>query len=188
MNFKNYYMLASAIFLIFMVVPVHSLGQEPEADLKIITRLDSGGFLTPALSENQTFVYSNFEFYLYSNTNNTGYTIIVDNVTIANKTIDHFQDIFYWSTSKTYIDRLEVFIGSFYYEYSNIFVFSYSVTNRSLIKDEELISFTPKELEYYVQQIKLRTGFDTFMGVIGCGIFAYVVVRHYKKDHIKRIA
>ena len=187
MNFKNYLILAGALILIVLIVPV-SQGQEPKTDLKIITRLDSGGFLTPALSENQTFVYSNFEFYLYTNINNTGYTIIVDNLTIANKTIDHFMDLFTWKTSKTYIDRLEVFIGASYWEYSNIFVFSYSVTNRSFIRDEELITFTPSELDNFIQEIKLRASFDTFMGFLFCLIFAYVVVRHYKKDHIKRIA
>lgn len=185
--FRNYIVFASFI-LIILALPVNTQGLEAKADLKIITKLDNGGYLTPALSENQTFVYSNFEFYLYSNINNTGYTIIVDNVTIANRTIDHFMDLFTWRTSKTYIDRLEVYIGAFHYEYNNIFVFNYDVTNESYIKDPDLITFTEKELDYYIQQIRLRTSFDTFMGLLGCGIFGYIVVRHYKKDHIKRIA
>lgn len=176
-----------AALLVLILIP-SSIAESPQTDVKIITHLEGGGFLTPALSENNTFVYDCFEFHLYSNTNNTTYRIIIDNITIASKTIIHFKDVYYWHCSKSFIGLLEVYIADDYYNYSNIFVFTSSITNRSILKErEDLIKFTPEELERFIQEIELQAVGKSLAGGFMFVYFCYYLVKKKKESIVKRI-
>jgi len=189
MKFKYISIIAIAITFLIISIPGYTKAEDTKTDLKIITYLDSGGFITPALYKNGTFVYNNFEFHLYSNTNNTSYRILVDNITISSSIILNFKDVFYWNTEKSYIDLLEVYISDDYYIYSNIFIFSSSVTNRTVIRDddEDLIKFTPEELKRYVQEIELKAVGRALVGSFFSVYIFYRLVKRKKEQTIKRI-
>lgn len=187
MRFKGLPIIIAIALLVLALTP-SSIAESPQTDVQIITHLEGGGFLTPALSENNTFVYDRFQFHLYSNTNNTTYSIIVDNITIASKTIIHFKDIFYWHCSKSFIGLLEVYIAGNYYNYSNIFVFTSSITNRSVLKErDDLITFTPEEFKQYIQQIELKAVGKALAGGFMFVYFCYYMVKKKKESITKRI-
>jgi len=158
-----------------------------KTDLKIITYLGSGGFITPAIIKNGSFAYNNFEFNLYSNLDNSTYEIKIDNKTIVESSISDFKDVYTWKTSKSYLSKIDVDIGNDTYSYSNIFVFSSSVYNSTNTPIDNLISFTPKELELYIQEIQLIAFRDTFMGLLFIFVCGYVGITKYKKETTKRI-
>jgi len=187
-HFKTFIIIAIAL-LVLLLIP-HSIAESPQTDVKIITRLKgSSGFLTPALSENNTFVYDSFEFNLYSSSNNTKYRIMVDNITIANSIILTFKEVFYWNTTKSYIELLEVYIGDDYYSLSNIFVFTYSITNRSVLRDDrDLITFTKEELKQFVMELELQSAGKILVGTFVCGFICHHLVKKRKEETIKRIA
>lgn len=188
MRSRGLYFILALALLILISIP-SSIAESPKTDVKIITHLKGGGFLTPALSENNTFVYEYFEFHLYSNTNNTTYSIIVDNITIASKTIIHFKNIFYWHCSKSFIGLLEVYIADDYYNYSNIFVFKSSIVNTTVLKEDKYtIKFTPEEFEQYIQQIELKAVGKATVGGFLAGSICYYFVKKHKEGTIKRIA
>lgn len=191
MKFKYLTLIAIAILLLNLVLEIEKVEAENKikTDIKIITRLHNDGFMTPALTKNRTFVYCNFEFHLYSDINNTEYRILVDNITIANRNILHFKDIFYWNTTKDYINLLEVYISKDYYSYSNIFVYSYSIENRTRIKDEEdLMKFTKEEFKNYIMQIQFKMFISNTFAWIIAGVFAFYFVKKYKENKIEVIA
>ncbi|TET57427.1 MAG: hypothetical protein E3J52_10380 [Promethearchaeota archaeon] len=183
--------LATAIFVIILQFgSLHGIperSRQNKMDLKIITSLDSGGFLAPAIIKNDSFAYNNFEFNLYSNKENSSYSIIIDNITITNSIIEEFKEIYKWKTSKSYISSIEVYILDHYYIYSNIFVFSSSVYNNTRPTSDNLISFTPRELKLYIQELQLLAFRDTFLGLLAIFITGYLVITKYKKETIKRI-
>lgn len=191
MKASNRLILAIALFIIILqfgsIQGIPQGAQENKTDLKIITNLDSGGFLSPAIIKNDSFAYNNFEFNLYSNIDNSSYSIIIDNITIADSIIEEFKDIYNWKTSKSYISRIEVYILDDYYIYSNIYVFSSSVYNNTRPTTENLISFTPQELKLYIQEFQLLAFRDTFLGLLAIFITGYIVITKYKKETIKRI-
>lgn len=191
MKASNRLILAIALFLIVLqfgsLQGIPQGAHEDKTDLKIITSLDSGGFLTPAITKNDSFGYNNFEFNLYSNVDNSSYSIIIDNITITNSIIEEFKEIFKWKTSKSYIRRIEVYILDDYYIYSNIFVFSSSVYNNTAPTKDNLISFTPHELKLYIQELQLLAFRDTFLGLMCIFVTGYIVISKYKKETIKRI-
>lgn len=178
-----------AIMLSVLIITPPSVAESPKTDVKIITHLKGGGFLTPALSDNNTFVYDRFEFHLYSNTNNTTYQIIVDNITIASLTVKHFKDIFYWHCSKDYIGLLEIYIGNDYYNYTGIFVFSSDITNESIFddEDEKYKSFTKEEFKRFVTQLELQSLGKGFVGAFVCTYIMYRLVKKKKEETTKRI-
>lgn len=184
---KKIYILLSVLMLLILLSKNTLAESEEKTDLKIITSLDHGGYITPALVQNMTFVYNNFEFHLYTNQNNTRYDIVVDNITIANKTINNFHSVFYWKATTEYIGKLEVNIGNDYYIYSNIFIFTSSITNDSILKEEEYIKFTEVELEEYVNKIKLKLFSADTMGWFVGLFLAQVYVRQYKSNKIEEI-
>lgn len=165
-----------------------SVAESPQTDLKIITNLDTEAYLSPALSHNNTFVYNNFQFHLYAKQNNTPYSIIVDNITIASRTIKEFKTVFYWETSKSRINKLEIYIGNDSYIYSGIFVYSYSIENVTTVDDDpSLIKFTKEELAQYLIQVELKAVGIAFIG--GCTAFYifFRLVKKRKEGIVKRI-
>jgi hypothetical protein len=195
MDSRRSIILAMAIYLFLILSASININivrsennQELKTDLKIITNLEYGGFLTPAICKNNTFAYNYFEFNLYSNTNNTRYNIEVNNITITYSEIEDFKKIFLWKCKYDYIDILKVKIGNDTYLFSNIFVFSTSVTNKSILKDQEYIKFTERELDIYITQIRLRMLGLVLWGCIVATVITYMCVKTYKKDEIKRIA
>lgn len=179
-----------AIALLVLILIPSSIAESPKTDVKIITHLEGGGFLTPALSENNTFVYDRFQFHLYSNTNNTTYRIIVDNITIANLVIVNFKDIFYWRCSKSFIGLLEVYIADDYYNYSSIFVFTSDITNGSILREEEKykVFTTKKEFEDFIMGIELQAVGKAIVGGFVAIYITYKVTKKRKEEIIKRIA
>jgi hypothetical protein len=191
MNASSRLILAIALLIItFQFGSLNGIPERPQeykTDLKIITSLDSGGFITPATTKNSTFAYNIFEFNLYSNKENSSYSIIIDNLTIKTSIIKEFKDIFVWKTFKSYLSKIEVYILDDYYVYSNIFVFSSSVYNNTQTQKDDLITFTPHELKLYIQEIQLMIFRDTFIGLISIFIVGYVIITKYKKETTKRI-
>lgn len=171
------------IFLI-LTIPAHTTAQENQTDVKIITHLSSDGFITPALSQNGTFIYNNVEFSLYSKINNTNFKISIDNITIINSTISDFKYIFEYKITQSYIDLLEVWIGEDYYSYSNIFVFSYSISNRSIVEREDDITFTELEFQEYINQLKTKFFLSNFVAWLSASIMMFYIVREYKQNKI----
>lgn len=188
MNSRRSIKLALALFVL-IGIPLADLaeGKETKTDLKIITGLDEGGFLSPAITKNDSFGYNNIEFHLYSNEENATYRIIVDNLTLKASIIEEFKDIYIWKTSKSYISKIEVFIIEDYYTYSSIFIFSSSVYGGNDTIQDNLISFTPHELKLYIQEIELLIFRDTFLGLLSIFIVGYLLIKKYKKETIKRI-
>lgn len=178
------------IFLIIVssiLVLMPSSVAENSTDVKIITSLENTGFLTPALSENNTFVYNRFQFHLYSEENNTSYSIIVDNITIAERSIQNFKTIFYWNTSKTRINQLEIYIGNDSYFYSGIFIFSYSIENVTPVEEPGLIQFTKEELARYIAEVELKAVGKALVGGITSVYIFFRLVKKRKEGIVKRI-
>jgi len=173
-------LITLGVILAILILMPSGLAESPKNDVKIITSLEGGGFLTPALSENNTFVYNHFTFHLYSSVNNTTYRIIVDNITIASSIIIHFKETFYWDCSKSFIDLLEVYISDDYYSYSDIFIFTDSVVNRTVLKEKEKYkSFdTEEEFKQFVMDLELKA---IGKGLVGCFCSFYILYRLVKK-------
>ena len=191
MKFKYITILAIAILVSILILELENVTGENElkTDLKIITSLSDGGFMTPALSKNSTYVYCNFEFHLYSNTENTSYRILIDNNTIQISTIIEFKDIFYYNFSKKYIDILEVHIGSHYYSYSNIFVYYSSVVNKSVIReDENIVTFTKEEFENYIRELEIKMFTSNIFAWVLAGFISFYYVKKYKENKIEVVA
>jgi len=176
-----------AIVLLGFLILYCSVGEvEAEdglkTDVKIITKLSSGGLFTPALSRNNSLVYNSFEFNLYSNTNNTSYEIRLDNNTIKIGVIEDFKDVFIYNMTMDYISLLEVDIGNQTYSYSNIHVITYSIYNRTRDEDEgEKFKYTEQDFEDMISEIRLKSFVSNLLGLLLAGGLVYYYVTEHKK-------
>lgn len=175
------------IFLFLILFSFSSINAQSKNDCVIITNLDQYQFMSPALTENNSFVYNNFEFRLYSNINNESYSIEIDNILIANGTIREFIKIINWKCDKNQINYISVNIGLNYYNYSSIWVFSSSLTNGTVIKEDNLIDMTKQEFENYINELRLRLFTSDSVGWFLGLILAQVYVRQYKSTRIEEI-
>lgn len=144
--------------------------------------------MKPAITSNNTFGYNNFEFRIYTTENNTPYTIIVDNITIGNGTIEYFKKYVYWSSEQSYIGNLTVIIGNEKYIYYNIFVFSSSIYNDT--KEEEIkygVKFTDDEFTLYMNQVRLKLFMADIVGLVVAMIMSTNIIREIKKSIIKEV-
>ncbi len=71
MNIKYYF----SLFILLFSIILYSNNVESKSDCVIITSLDNSKFINPALRQNNSFVYNNFEFRLYSDIDNVTYEI-----------------------------------------------------------------------------------------------------------------
>lgn len=153
-----------------------------KTDLKIITKLSEGGLFTPALVRNNSLVYNQFEFNLYSNINNTIYEIKVENSTIKIGLIENFKDVFYYNMTLDYINLLEIYIGNHTYSYSDVHVVAYSVYNKSIAEDEgEKLRYTKKDFEGMIAEIQMKSFISNLLGVFLAGGIVYYYVTEHKK-------
>ena len=182
MNFR-YFIL---IILFLLSLNLLSINTVSQTDSVIITKLDGFQFITPALTENNTYVYNNFEFRLYSKVENVTYEIEIDNIMIANGTIRNFRKIIYWKSNKEYITKINIRVDEDYYNYSNIRIFYTGFTNGTIIEEDKVI-FTKEEFENYISELKLRLfssdGLGWFVGII----LAHIYVREIKKSVIVEV-
>jgi hypothetical protein len=173
------------ILLLFSILLVN-INVESKTDSIIITNLNSSRFITPSLRYNNTYVYDNFEFRLYSDKNNNTYSIEVDNILIANGTIKNFNKIIYWKCQNSYINKISINIGIDYYNYSSIYVFTTSFANATPTQDNRII-MTQEEFDSYINDLKLKLfSADSIGWFIGL-ILAQIYVRQYKNTRVEEI-
>lgn len=180
---KYVYFIFSFLFILSLI----STNAQSKTDSVIITNLDDNQFISPALTRNNSFVYDNFEFRLYSETKNVSYSIEIDYILIANGTIRDFPKIINWECEKDQINNIVIRIGSDYYNYSSIYVFTSSFSNGTPWDDEKKITMTEQAFNSYIYELKIKLfTADTvgwFMGLV----LAQVYVRQYKSTKIEEI-
>ncbi len=175
--------LAIPILLLLTVI-LFCYPAEAKTDSKIITHLDSFTFLNPSLSTNNSYVYNNFEFYLYSDLNNTYYEIELNNILISNGTITSFVKRIDYKCEFSNITRLVIMIGNDYYNYSSIYVFNYDMTERNETHDSDDIVFSKVEFENYVNRLKLKLFSADSVGWFSGMVISYVYIKEKKKEMI----
>ncbi len=183
MRYSN--IIAVALFGILLICCGRVAGEEEDfkTDLKIITGLDGSGFFAPALVKNNSLVYNNFEFNIYSNTNNTTYEIKLENSTIRIDIIENFKDVFIYNMTLDYINLLEVYIGNHTYSYRDINVIAYSIMdrNRTWGDEEEKVEFTQEEYDRIISRLEFMAFLSNFSAALLAGGVAYHYITEYKK-------
>jgi len=183
MNHRNYFLF----LIIISILILSTTNVKSQTDCVIITELDGYKFIKPALTENNSFVYSNFEFRLYSKKYNVTYEIEIDNILIANGTIKELPKIITWKTEKDIIYNINIRIHEDHYNYSNIIVFNTPFGNGTGIIEEDKVTFTKEEFKNYVNELKLKLfssdGLGWFVGII----LAHIYVREIKKSVIVEV-
>lgn len=183
-------MMKKIYTILFFILLIASTPSKTEAKtgLHINTELDFQSFMNPSLNANNTFVYNNFIFYLYSNESNTFYSIQLNNETIHSGFINDFNLTIYWKCEESYIINLIVMIGEDQYHYSNIYVFNMDMTN---ITDEDepknLLEFTKEQYRNLKREIEIRIFSGDMLGVMFALILSNYTVREIKKNSIKEI-
>lgn len=154
-----------------------------QTDCKIITSLDDYNYMNPALIKNNSYVYNNFNFYLYTNEDNTTYSILANNTLIASGNIENnFGKLITWKANTEKIYLLSIKINNNYYNYTNIRVFSRSIMNETLnTPDKDEISFSKVEFNNYIIQLKIRLFSADNLGWIIGFIGGYIITRETKK-------
>lgn len=178
---KKYTILLLIVIIIFLNTV------KADSDCKIITNLDNYPYMHPSLVQNNSFVYNNFEFYLYTNEDNTTYSIFINNSLISNGIIENnFTKLIKWRSNTEYISILSIKINDDYYNYSNVRVFTRSITNESLDyeEDKDKISFTKMEFENYITVLKIKLFSGDNLGWIIGFILGFIIVRENQKNTI----
>ena len=176
--------------ILYIIILIATIPYKTEAKtgLHINTELDFQSFMNPTLNTNNTFVYNNFIFYLYSNESNTFYSIQVNNVTIYSGFIEEFNLTIYWKCKESYLYNLIVEIGEDQYHYSNIYIFNMDMTNMTQEEEQKnLLEFTKEQYRNIVREIQLRIFSGDMLGVLFALILSNYTVREVKKNMIKEI-
>ncbi len=144
--------------------------------------------MNPGLNKNNSFVYNNFYINLYSSDNDTNYLIEVNNITIGNGTIIHFNKMIYWKCNLSYIYDIYVFIGSDIYHFVNIYVFTIEISNITEDKEKDnLLKFSHDQYENILRELKLKVFSGDMLGVLFAIILSSYAIREIKKNTIVEI-
>jgi hypothetical protein len=179
---KKAYLISVLICIFLLSIVTTSVKAESKTGLVIITSLDDFKYMTPALTENNSYVYNNFEFRLYTSENNTYYSIEVDQIMISNGTINHFNKTIYWKCKQSFISSLKVNIGNDVYEYSAIRVFTTDIVNDTIVNPPDQIVFTESELKDYLKRMANRIFSGDSLG----WFFGFVLSMYGSREYLNR--
>lgn len=157
-------------------------------DVKIISTHSNSAVDLIVLRPDRSVSYSYFEFYLYSDYDNTPYKIEIcsfENCTVLKGVINHFCALETYDTGGNLkrLKSITVTIGSDIYKFTNIRIMRKSLKTEKEIKEEE-VPITKKALLL----IKTRAFAGAFVGFLISMLLAYWVVKHKKETSIDVVA